>query len=98
MEKGGQLLVVRRVHHRRLLVGAHVLLEVVLAAEALAARGTRIGPQPRVDASVARQLLVACKRFAAAIVCARKWTLAYKNKNKHFLKTENTLNFMLYFI
>lgn len=80
MEEGGQLVVVCRVHQRRLLVGAHVFLEVVLAAEALAARRTRKRPQPRVDASMASQLLVARERFAAALVCARKRTLTCKKK------------------
>ncbi|KAJ8868673.1 hypothetical protein PR048_030212 [Dryococelus australis] len=42
-----------------------VLLEVVLAAETLAARGAGVGPQPRVDPLVASQLLVPRERLAA---------------------------------
>lgn len=74
-------MVVRRVHQRRLLVGAHVLLEVVLSAEAFAARRTRKGPQPRVNAAVASQLLVARERFAAALVGARERTLTCQKEN-----------------
>lgn len=64
-------------HAVRRVVRARVLLEVVLAAEALAARGAREGPQPRVDALVAGQLLVAGEALAAALLLALERPLTW---------------------
>lgn len=62
-------------HAVRGVVRARVLLEVVLAAEALAARRAREGPLARVDALVARQLLVAREALAARLLLALEGSL-----------------------
>jgi hypothetical protein len=60
-----------------LAVGPRVLLEVVLAAESLAAARARVRSESRVDPAVASQLLVARERLAAAVVVALERTLTW---------------------
>ena len=57
-------------------MGALVLAQVVLAAEALLAPATRVGADAAVDAPVAGQLLVSREGLLAVFVVADEGSLA----------------------
>ena len=57
-------------------MGALVLAQVVLAAEALLAPATRVGADAAVDAPVASELLISREGLLAVFVVADKRSLA----------------------